>query len=242
RRFDTTHRRAQAGEQLVDAERLRHVVVGARIERCHLLALVADDGEHDDRHGAPRPQLARDVGAAAVRENEVEDDRVGRRDRGGSERTLGRVGGIDLVPGAAQARLERPQDVRLVVDDQDAPAHARTAGWASAASARTKCPPAGSSCVHKRPPFASAKPRAIARPSPDPPPAPRWNGWKIDARSAALIPGPRSTTWMRNSVAPCSARTTTGDPPGEKRRAFSMRFANTRSIWPASTRTGGDRG
>ena len=32
---------------------------------------------------------------------------------------LGRRGGDDLVAGAAQGRLERPQDLRLVVDDED---------------------------------------------------------------------------------------------------------------------------
>ena len=127
-------------------------------------------------HAAPRTELTRDVGAAAVREHEIEDDRVRRRKRGGGERALCRVGGVDLVAGAAQARLQRTQDVRLVVDYENASAHACTAGRVSAASASTKCPPAGSSCVQSRPPFASAKPRAIARPRPEPaarPPAER---------------------------------------------------------------------
>ena len=40
---------AEAGEQLLDPERLRHVVVRAGVERRDLLALLADDREHDDR-------------------------------------------------------------------------------------------------------------------------------------------------------------------------------------------------
>src|SRR5581483_7994751 len=242
RRLDAAHRGTQARKQLLDAEGLRHVVVGARVERGHLLALVADDRKNDDGDAAPRAQLAADVGAASVRQDEIENDGVGRRQCGRGERSLGRVGSVDVVARAAQARLQRAQDVRLVIHHQDATAHARTAGCASVARASTKWPPAGSSCVHRRPPFASANPRAMASPRLDPPPAPRWNGWKIDARSAAVMPGPRSTTWMRSSVDPCSARTMTGEPGGEKRSAFSMRLARTRSIWPASTRTGGERG
>ena len=36
------------------------------------------------------------------------------------ERRLGRLGGLDLVAGAAQARPQRPEDLRLVVDDEHA--------------------------------------------------------------------------------------------------------------------------
>ena len=44
---------AEAGEQLVHSERLRHVVVGARVESGDLLLLVADDGEDEHRGVAP---------------------------------------------------------------------------------------------------------------------------------------------------------------------------------------------
>ncbi len=44
--------------------------------------------------------------------------------RGGGQRLLGGLGRVDLVAGPAQARLQRAQDLLLVVDDEDArPTH-----------------------------------------------------------------------------------------------------------------------
>ena len=52
-------RGAQPGEQLVDAERLGDVVVGAEIERFDLVRLVGPAGQHDDRNvGDPIPGRA----------------------------------------------------------------------------------------------------------------------------------------------------------------------------------------
>ena len=62
----SAQRGTKAREQLLDAERLRHVVVCAGVQRGYLLGLVADDGEDDDGRGAPCAELAGDVGAAAV--------------------------------------------------------------------------------------------------------------------------------------------------------------------------------
>jgi hypothetical protein len=44
-------RGTDAGDELVHAERLRHVVVRTEVERLDLAALVAAAGEHDDRRG-----------------------------------------------------------------------------------------------------------------------------------------------------------------------------------------------
>ncbi len=78
RRPRATQDRAQAREQLADRERLGHVVVGAGVERGDLLVLVADGRDEDDRRLAPRPELAADLGAGAVRQQQVEHDRVRR--------------------------------------------------------------------------------------------------------------------------------------------------------------------
>ena len=43
-------RSAQAGQELVHAERLGDVVVGAGVERRNLVALGVADRQHDDRH------------------------------------------------------------------------------------------------------------------------------------------------------------------------------------------------
>src|SRR5262249_14850350 len=162
------------------AERLRHVVVGTRVERRDLLVLVADRGEHDDGDAAPRAQLPRDLCPGPVRKHEVQDHRLRLAERGRSERLLRRRGGLDLVAGAAQVRRQRPQDLWLVVDDEHAwgAAHACTGASRRAGSASTKRPPSGDASAQSRAPFASANPRAIARPSPVPPAGPWWNGWK----------------------------------------------------------------
>src|SRR5690242_70354 len=59
---------SQAREQLVDAYGLRHVIVCAGVERSHLLLLLTDGREHDDRSRAPRTEFARDLGPGAVRQ------------------------------------------------------------------------------------------------------------------------------------------------------------------------------
>jgi hypothetical protein len=65
---------AQAGEQLVHAEGLGEVVVGAGVEGGHL---VLSCGQHDDWSLGPAAQSVDDVDAVDVGQAEVEDDQVG---------------------------------------------------------------------------------------------------------------------------------------------------------------------
>ena len=77
-------RRPQPREQLVHAERLRDVVVGAGVEGLDLVRLALADGEDDDRHARPAAQAADHVDAVDPRQAEVEDHEVGvlaRRER-----------------------------------------------------------------------------------------------------------------------------------------------------------------
>ena len=68
-------------------------------------------------------------------QHEVEHDGLGRSHRRRRERRLGRLGGVDLVAGAAEARPQRAQDLRLVVDDEHArPRHAGTSTRAARAT------------------------------------------------------------------------------------------------------------
>ena len=134
----------QPREQLVDAERLRDVVVGARVERGDLLPLLADRREDDHRRLAPRAELPADVGAAPVREHEVEDHGLRRIAAAAAASAVSRGrGGLDLVARTAQRRSERPQDLRLVVDDEDPlPAHrASPAGTSTTGRASAKVAP-----------------------------------------------------------------------------------------------------
>ena len=74
------------------------------------------------------------------------------------------VGGeVDVVAARAQVRAERAQDLRLVVDDEDAASFGSPAGAATMVS-----PPPGVSSTSISPPIASTKPFATARPSPTP--------------------------------------------------------------------------
>ena len=66
----------QTGEELVHSERLRDVVVGAGVERDHLVRLAAARREDDDRRLAPSTQALDHLDPVHVGEAEVEDDGV----------------------------------------------------------------------------------------------------------------------------------------------------------------------
>jgi hypothetical protein len=57
---------ADAGEELIDAERFGDVVVGAGIEGGDLVATAGAAGEHDDGCRAPAAEAANDVDAVHV--------------------------------------------------------------------------------------------------------------------------------------------------------------------------------
>src|SRR5262249_26348318 len=182
-------------EQLADRKRLGDVVVGAGVERGDLLSLVSHGGHDDDRRIAPLPQLARDLSAAAVGKDEVEDERVGAPEAGGGERRCGSGRGLDVVPGPAQVRRKRTEDLRFVVDDEHARlarGHAHracsTATGPAGRSTPASAPPPSRGASVNDPPFAAAKPLAIARPSPAPRTTarPRANG---SQNPAARPPG-----------------------------------------------------
>src|SRR5205823_9056841 len=104
-----------SSDLLPGRERLRHVVVGAGVQRGDLLFLVADGGDEDNRRVGPGAQLARHVGAGAVGQQQVEHDRIRRLQAGRGERLLRGGRGRYLVARALEVRRERAQELRLVV-------------------------------------------------------------------------------------------------------------------------------
>ena len=68
---------AEAGVELVDAERLGDVVVGAALERLDLLALLVAAGQDHDRRRGVAPDPPDDVEAVDVGQAEVEQHEVG---------------------------------------------------------------------------------------------------------------------------------------------------------------------
>ena len=78
----SAQRRAEPGEELVHAERLGDVVVGAGVEGGDLVGLAFAHREHDDRHVGPAAQAADHLDAVDAGQAEVEDDEVGVLARG----------------------------------------------------------------------------------------------------------------------------------------------------------------
>ena len=121
-----------------------------------------------------------DLDAVDVGQHEVDDRRVRRAHRGAVERLLAGLGRDRLEAGLAQDDPQRSQDLRLVVADQDPPGavHALAASGDRRQRQRDDeaRPLPGQRLDRTRPPLASTKPFAIARPSPEPvsrAPAPR---------------------------------------------------------------------
>ena len=175
--------RAQPGQQLVGAERLGHVVVGAGVERSHLLALVADRREHQDRQPAPAPHLLgrpRPLARPGARGRAPARRADGTRARQRLGLGLGR---LDCVAGVAEDDLQtrgrsaahhrrRARAVRVALIWRRSLHPRASAGWRAIGKLTANDVPASRpDCSTIRPPLASTKPRQIASPSPDPEPA-----------------------------------------------------------------------
>ena len=154
-------------------------------------------------------------------------DRVGRVQRRRGQRLRGGRRRLDLVARAAQVRRERAQELRLVVDDEDArlhdadPAGKRAAGQREA-GARAAAARGSSSSVA---PFDAAKPRAIARPRP----------------SAGLHPRAALVEHLDHDRAAVACAHRPRPSAIENLSALSITFTSTRWICAASTRRAAGR-
>ena len=153
-----TQRRPKPGEQLVHAERLRDVVVGAGVEGGDLVGLRIAGRQDEDRDRAPLPQPADDLDAVHPREAEVEDDDVGSVVGRQLQRRLAGGGQVDLVAPGPQVGRQRPEDGRFVVDGQDPGAHWSVPVWAVGRLMTIVAPPPGVSSISIVPPMALTKP------------------------------------------------------------------------------------
>ena len=109
---------AGAREELADGEGLGDVVVGAGVERRHLVRLRPAGREDDDRDRGPLAQPADDLETVQVGKPEVEDDEVGLPRRGLEQAVLAGLGLDDAIALARQRGAEEAADRRLVLDDQ----------------------------------------------------------------------------------------------------------------------------
>src|SRR2546425_10815484 len=112
-------RDADPREELVRAEGLAHVVVGADIEGGHLVALLTARRQHDDRDRGPLAQPADHVDAVDVRQPEVDDDdvRLARADLHQAVRAGRRL--EQPIPLARQRGPKEAPDLGLVLDEDD---------------------------------------------------------------------------------------------------------------------------
>src|SRR3984957_18142152 len=242
----TADRRAEPGEELVHAERLRDVVVGPGVERGDLLVLRPPHRQDDDRRRGPAADPVNDLGAVHVGQAKVEDDRVGPL-AGNCREARGAVArGRHLVVARGQVDPQRAEDRRLVVDDEDAghwstPSVARTPLTRAGSVTLTVRPPPGVSTATIVPPIASANPLATASPSPTPGEraSRRANGSKIRSLKPAGPPPPWSNTASTTRSPSFLARSMGRRSAGECRSALENRLASTRSSSPGAARTSG---
>ena len=119
--LDTPQHRAHASDQLVEAERLGHVVVAAEREPADLVLGRITRGQVDRGH---RPALARepavDLEAIEVGEHHIEHDQVGRERLRVCQRRTTRARRLDLEPLIAKGGCNEVRDRRLVIDDEHA--------------------------------------------------------------------------------------------------------------------------
>src|SRR5262249_17493593 len=101
---------ADAGEELVDAEGLGGVGVGAGVERVDLVAAAGTPGQHDDRHRGPAAQSADDVNAVDVGQAQIEHDQVRVLVRRGLQRLATVEGSDDIVLAGGQVDAQGTQE------------------------------------------------------------------------------------------------------------------------------------
>jgi hypothetical protein len=113
-----------ARQELLEAERLRDVVVGAALEpRDGVADRVARGQDHDGERLVRATELAQDVEAVEPRKPEVEHEQVELAAPGQPQRVLAVRGDLGREAVRAKALLHEGRDPRLVLGDQD-PAHA----------------------------------------------------------------------------------------------------------------------
>src|SRR5215472_17128050 len=187
-----------SGAELVHAERLGDVIVGAEFQTHHLFGFLRLGGEHENRRAAAAAaEIAADFKSILAGQHDVEHDQIELVLLGAAE-GVGAVGGdLDLIAFHLEIVFEAQRDGGFVFSDQDA-GHARLPRAGSNMVNSLPCP--GSLATTICPPCAATMWRTIARPSPDPlalaafAALPRTKRRKMAFRSTAGMPSPLSRT------------------------------------------------
>ena len=108
--------RPQTRKQLLERERLRQVVVRARVEPVDPVADGIARGQQQDGHAVPlAAEPARDVEPVVAGHHHVEDDGVRRPLRDRRERSVAVGGELHVVAGELEGALERLPDRAIVI-------------------------------------------------------------------------------------------------------------------------------
>ena len=123
RRRRSAHARHRALERLHElqpADRLLHEVHGAAVERVDDVLHVAVPGqEHDQQIGQLRLQVAQQIDPRVLADAQVDERAVGPARARDLTRALGRRRRQHGEPARAQIALERREQDRVVIDDED---------------------------------------------------------------------------------------------------------------------------
>ncbi len=146
------------GDDFAGAERLGHVVVGAHLQPDDAIDLFGARGHKDDVDLRRPSQDPQDLEAVEVRQPDVEQDQVGRGDRGaGAVQGVGAgVGLVDDEAGVLEIRPQHLADAALVIDDEDASLHGGLLGCSGAQGVGGRPDGGGSSSLGAAPAVAPA--------------------------------------------------------------------------------------
>ena len=136
--------RPHARDQLVRAERLGHVVVGAELEADDAVGFLGARRQHDDRDRRGRVVGAHDAAdfeAVHLRQHQVQDHQVRRMLPDGGERLAPRRQHVGVKSGLAEVVGDQIGDVAVVFHDEHA-WHGPTKGKASISRELSKSCPA----------------------------------------------------------------------------------------------------
>src|SRR6516225_9385231 len=192
-------------EQLARAVRLRHIAITSCRSRCLFFPIQRVGGDGNDRNRPHRGiglDLARDLVAVHDGQLDTHEDQIGSRSCHCCKRLFAILGFSDFVIGAGEHIADYLAIIRLVLDHQNALAHALPAGCSTRNGMVKKNvePLPSFDSTQSRPPCISTIRLAMARPRPVPPLAlvcalsDCWNSSNILAWSASAIPGPVSVT------------------------------------------------
>src|SRR6516225_4548487 len=196
---------ANSRQEFARAKRFRDVVITASRSRLLFFATERIGGDRDNRDRSQR-RIGLDPARSGVtvhdRHLNIHQDEIGPLLCNSRERLLAVFGFDNLIVGRGQHIADNPATIRLVLDHQNAFAHAgSTCRWTTTGRVNANVEPwPGCDSTQILPPCISMMRFDMASPKPVPPfflvmaLSACWNSWNSLAWSVAEMPGPLSGT------------------------------------------------